>query len=55
MTLAGLAAIYPYAGCNLDGCRVFPYVHDEPRFWHLSDYAVSSVVAGSIYLVPRLA
>lgn len=33
------------------GCVVV--ASNVPDLWYLSDYVVSSVVAGSVYLVPR--
>lgn len=51
-----LAASYPFApikGAPGDNIVAFPYNGREHGFWLLSDYLVSSLAAGTVWLLKR--
>lgn len=54
MTLADWADKYGYNVYDHDGCKLVPYFHaGHPELYNLIDYLVSSVCAGTVYLVRR--
>ena len=55
-TLAVFADSYPYLpikGAIGDAVVAFPYFGHAPGFWLLSDYRVSSVASGTVWLLLR--
>ena len=55
MTLNEWLKDWPYQGVYKLGCYIVPDADRPNRWdaWHLSDYRVTCVTAGSIYLMPK--